>query len=300
MIALAFLAAFASDSRVESKKPSPKTGQQNSAQQERGTDNSPVVVKVIPTEKSKDDLAREDAKDKEKLAVDNRVASLTGDLAFYTKLLFVATGVLALITAGLVVASFRQVSDAREVIAAAVKSANAAVVSADAAKLNATAVINADRAHLYVIIKQHNVGELIAAVAGFKYSPAIAKDRLDPPTLAYVFKNYGKTPAIIENVLHCVAFKKDEGGTRTYETFDRALEIIGEREEVEPIATSFDERSFLCEDVKALGDHDIDLFFYSEVTFRDAFNQRHTIRSDFLYSADRFHLISRKETTETT
>src|SRR5665647_561304 len=70
--ALILVAAFASDSWGQSKQPSAKAGQQSAGQQERGTNNSPVVVKVIPTEKSKDELAREDAKDKEKLAVDYR------------------------------------------------------------------------------------------------------------------------------------------------------------------------------------------------------------------------------------
>jgi hypothetical protein len=298
VIALAFLAIFASDSWGQSKQPSSKVGQQNAAQQERGTENSPVVVKVIPTEKSKDDLAREDAKDKDKLAVDNRIASLTGELAFYTKLLFVATALLALITAGLVIASFRQVRDAREAIAAAVKSANAAVISADAAKLNALAIINAERAHLYVVIKRHDVSDFISAVAGFKFSEAIAKDPMNPPTLSYVFKNYGKTPATIEDIAHCVSINETEGGPRTYDTPERALEILGMGDETEPIFVRFGERQFIAEDAKALGDHSMMLFFYSRATFLDAFNRKHIIDSDFLYSAGRFHMISRRETSE--
>jgi hypothetical protein len=218
---------------------------------------------------------------------------LTKDAAgFFTFALVIVGGLQAI----MFLAQLRLI---RESLTPAKEAADAAKEAAVAAKLNAEAVINADRAHLYVVIQDHNVSGLIDAVADAKFSVAIAKDRMDPPVLAYVFKNYGKTPAIVESVMHCVAFKKDEGGIRTYEPFDRALEIIGEREEIEPIATSFDERPFLAEDAKALGDHDTMLFFYSEVTFRDAFNQRHTVRSDFLYSADRFHLIDRKETNVT-
>jgi len=113
------LAAFASDSWGQSKQPSPAASPQKATQQERGSEDSPVVVKVIPTEKSKDELARENAKDKEKLAVDDRIARLTRDLAFYTKQLFVATAALALITLGLVILGFRQVRDARRSITAA-------------------------------------------------------------------------------------------------------------------------------------------------------------------------------------
>lgn len=112
LTALVLLAAFVSDSWGQSKQPSPKASPQKATQQERGSEDSPVVVKVIPTEKSKDELARENAKDKE-------IATLTGDLAFYTKQLFVATATLALITLGLVVLGFRQVRDARRSITAA-------------------------------------------------------------------------------------------------------------------------------------------------------------------------------------
>jgi hypothetical protein len=91
VISLVLLAAFASDSWGQSKQPPSKTSQQKATQQERGSEDLPVLVKVIPTEKTKDDLAREDAKDKEKLAVDNRIATLTGELALYAKLLFIAT-----------------------------------------------------------------------------------------------------------------------------------------------------------------------------------------------------------------
>jgi len=126
VIALTFLATIASDSWSKSKEPSTKTSQQNTAQQERGSENSPLVIKVIPSEKTKDDLAREDAKNEQKLAIDERVASLTGDLALYTELLFAATAVLALITLGLVIVGYRQVRDARRSIVAAETSAKIA------------------------------------------------------------------------------------------------------------------------------------------------------------------------------
>lgn len=119
---------------AQSQQPSSQTGQQNATQQERGSDKSPVVVKILPTEKSKDDLAREDAKDKEKFAIEERLVSLTGDLALYTKLLFIATAILALITSGLVAVGFFQINDMKESIRSAGKSAAAAEKSADVAE----------------------------------------------------------------------------------------------------------------------------------------------------------------------
>jgi hypothetical protein len=183
-------------------------------------------------------------------------------------------------------------------IAVARDSADAAKEAADAAKLNALAVINAERAHLYVIVTQHNVCDVISAGGGSRYSEANAKERMTPPTLSYTLKNYGKTPALVEDIAHCVSINETEGGPRTYATPERALEILGLGDETEQIAVDFNERNFIVEDAKSLGDHSTMLFFYSRATFMDAFNRRHIIDSDFLYSAGRFHLISRRETSE--
>jgi hypothetical protein len=173
-------------------------------------------------------------------------------------------------------------------------------VAADAAKLNAQAVIDAERAHLYVIVKQHNVSELIDAISGVKWRDEIAKDRMEPPILSYNLKNYGKTPATLESVSHCLQIQTGEGGERIFEMPERAIEILGEREETDPdIVLRFEQRQFLCEDARALGEHDTMLFFYSEAIYKDIFNRQHTVRSDFLYSAGRFHQISREEKSET-
>jgi hypothetical protein len=172
-------------------------------------------------------------------------------------------------------------------------------IAADAAKNAANAAVNADRAHIHVIIKQHNVSDLIDSVSGAKYSLNIAKEPMNPPILSYVFKNYGKTPATIEAVMECMAIQRTEGEKRTYETRDRAIEILGEREESNPpLAVAFEASQFVGKDAKSLAEHQTMLFFYSGATFRDAFNRRHKIRHDFLYSAGRFHLISREEQSE--
>jgi len=180
VIALVFAAATASDSWGQSKQPSPKASEQNSTQQERGTDNSPIVVKVLPSEKTKDDLAREYTKDKKKLEIDERLASLTGDLALYTKLLFIATAVLALITLGLVRASFLQVRDAKRSVAAAETAAKAAQAAAEH-------IPRVERAYIFIDPRM-DAGDYGSRV---RYS---------------VF-NHGKTPAVILGVGVWLQFK---------------------------------------------------------------------------------------------
>jgi hypothetical protein len=109
VIALAFVATTASDSWGQSKQPSPKASQQTPAQQDRGTEKAPVVVKVLPAEKSKDELESEKAKEES----ERQLVKLTGDLANYTKFLFIATGLLFVATGGLIIAGFRQLRDAK-------------------------------------------------------------------------------------------------------------------------------------------------------------------------------------------
>ena len=141
-VTLTLVAAFASDSWGQSRRPLTKTSPLSAAQQERGTDNSPVVVKVLPAEKSQ----RELDSDMEKQKSDRQLVKLTGDLANDTKLLFITTGLLSFIAAGLAGVGYFQVRQGRQSLAAAVK-------AADASLLNAEALIGAERAHLFVIVK---------------------------------------------------------------------------------------------------------------------------------------------------
>jgi hypothetical protein len=293
VLALALLAAFASDSWGESRQPPPKTSQQNSTQQERGTDNSPVVVKVIPPERSKDDLAREDAKDKEKLAVDSRIASLTGDLAFYTKLLFVATAVLALITAGLVIASFSQVSDAREAIAAAVKSANAAVISADVAKLNAQAIIAAERAYVFVEIFLENVADII------KYMEGMQSVSPRPIMIQYRFTNYGKTPAFIREISYGAIIAENLPRQREYsQVLHLPTHLLGAEQSTKTL--EYDEFKISAAIAESIRDLKDTFWFYGKIVYDDMFDRQKTHEFVFHVSeiSEGFTLYRYEETEE--
>jgi len=128
--AIAMLLALGGGSWAQPQQPSPQSSQQQRTQDERGSDKSPVVVKVLPAEKSKDEIDREKASQE----AERQLVNLTGDLARYTKLLFIATGLLGIITAGLVAVGFFQVRDAKASIAVSVKAAKAAEKSAKVAE----------------------------------------------------------------------------------------------------------------------------------------------------------------------
>src|SRR5260370_36148640 len=80
---------------AQSQQPAPQTSQTQPAQKERGTEEAPFIIKVIPAEKSEDDLAREDEKAHDRISAD-RLVKITSDLALYTQKLFYATVALAL------------------------------------------------------------------------------------------------------------------------------------------------------------------------------------------------------------
>jgi hypothetical protein len=95
IIALAFLAAFASDSWGQSKQPTPPPTQpaqtnQASKPYERGTEQSPVIVKILPTKESEEKAAADTHREDEKTENDRR-------LARFTELLFWATVALSVI-----------------------------------------------------------------------------------------------------------------------------------------------------------------------------------------------------------
>jgi hypothetical protein len=284
VIALALLAAFASDSWGESKRTPAKGDQQQTQAQkqkittdQRGTDQLPLVVQPLPTKKNAEIAEQEKREAKEKnnsdwwtwLLGSLTIVALFGQLAVFIAQAYFLKGTLT-----------------------------ATANTANAANLNAQGVIDAERAHLFVVVVRHDVSETIQAGNQGRHDPSIEKTKMQGPVLAYVFRNAGKTPAILEEVMHSMMLEKTEQHTITYEAPDRALEIIpGESDLIDRIAVTFDERPFLVEDAMALGDHDLMLFFYSAATYRDIYNRKHKIRHDFLYSAGRFHLINRIEKT---
>jgi hypothetical protein len=265
--ALTLFAALTFGSWAQSRQSPVKTSLQNAAQQRRGTEDSPVVVKVIPAEKSADDLARENARDQEKLAIDQGLVGLTRDLALYTKLLFLAAAALALIALGLVVAGFRQARDARKSIAAAVDSAAAARISADA-------FMNAEAAQLYPIIRISNLQEVFAVTSAIREATKERAVGLQSPKVSYCFKNYGKTPAKLQSIMHNIQFFDPPSQYREMQIERiRPLEIIGAGEESSDIdcemLAPFNEtmRSSVAE-------HRGDLLFYGEAVFTDFFDRQ--------------------------
>jgi hypothetical protein len=125
-------------------QPIHQTDQQQSSPANQGTDQVPFVVKELPRERSEEEKA--DAK--EKAALDRRLTKYTGNLAGYTKALFVATLILAVMTGALALAAFRQMRDSRKSILAAEAAAKAARDNARGTLETVRVLRNAQRPYL--------------------------------------------------------------------------------------------------------------------------------------------------------
>jgi hypothetical protein len=284
-IALTFLVALASDSWGQSRQPPTRTSPPNAAQQERGTDNSPVVVKVLPAEKSQRELDN----DLEKQNTDRRLVELTGDLANYTRLLFMATALLGLVAAGLVGVGTFQVRQGRQSLAAAVK-------AADASLLNAEALIGAERAHLFVMVKSTELHQALRGSVFYDESPEMLDSKIPRPYLEFAIKNTGRTAAIMQDVSYQLIQADAETTEWQFAYQDTIVHTVVEGgEETTPPTPCVSDHDLTIADSKAAIDGSRPIYFYGSVRFRDTFRRQYQYSWRYEYRARRFVLVHEEE-----
>jgi len=258
VIVLAFLGSFASDSWGQSKQPPQRTQsqatQQQPASEQRGTENSPVVVKVLPTQQN-EEKAKADAKEhdeKQKLDRDTfRLSVATVVIIFLQLLIFAAQACFLWGTL------------------------KATANTANAANLNAQAVMDAEGAQIFPVIIESNLKESFSGDAVYTL-PAQTPDVLFlPPKLSYCFKNYGKTPAKLQSIMHNIAFFQLDSKSRpAMHTVDElALEIIGAGETSSKIDCEMLDH-FKASMVEAAVEYRAELMFYGEAVFTDFFDRQ--------------------------
>lgn len=193
VVALMVVAASALDALGQSKDTAPSAGDitppkhakpvadDDKAIQldQKKVDVPPIVVNVLPPQKTDSEVEDERQERKEKAELDRRLVALTADLALFTVGLFAATAALVLATAALAYYAFKQSRDMKTSIKI---SEEAATTSRQQVKLSREALISTERAFVFV----QNVESLWTAD---KATEAITKW-----TFFAVWKNSGKTP----------------------------------------------------------------------------------------------------------
>jgi len=257
-MALALSPAFAPDSWGQSKQSSPKASQQKATQQDRGTETAPAVVKIIPTEKPKDELEAE----KTKQESDRQLVKLTGDLANYTKLLFVATAALFIATSGLVFLGFYQSRDTRRSIRAA----------EDSARIAERALTELERPFVGIeIIESGFKAELVAED---DYYVTLEEN------LTFRYVNHGRSPATVietsDKFEICTAKNLpdpvDPNALGNQVPFGV---ILGANGGTSPPSTREQSKGIDKQDFMRVTSGDDNLIFMGFVRFRDIFNRTH-------------------------
>jgi hypothetical protein len=100
----------------------PSGDQYQLTKDDRGTEKVPLIVKMIPPDKSADDIARE----REKSKLDRKTVELTQSLVSYTFRLFIATAFLTVATGALAGVAYLQMREGRPSIDAAKRAADTA------------------------------------------------------------------------------------------------------------------------------------------------------------------------------
>lgn len=95
IIGLALSVAMTANSAGHSQRQSPQDHQQDKLQQtqqhtapdQRGTEQSPFIIRTLPSPSDEAKAAEEAKEQKEKKELDTKLVNFNGDLAFYTKIL---------------------------------------------------------------------------------------------------------------------------------------------------------------------------------------------------------------------
>ena len=290
-LVLALLAVSASDSWGQSKQPPKNTpaAQQVAPADQRGTEQQPLTVKVLPAEKTQADT------DDEKQHRDNEIG-----LTKATWILAIFTAFLVLVALGQLVLFWIQLKLIGDSLVDAKKAADAAEKAADAAKANAQAVVNSERARIFVIIDQDTTNSIRGAAT-------VELPHLQAATvganvgLFYGLKNYGKTPAIIKEISHHMVCAAEL--TKTREKVPAAPLPIDhiltgdQRTNLQTLVCSLDHKINIAtaKDIQA---SESIIWFYGYVSYDDTFGWGRELRYIFYYNGStggRFRLWSYQE-----
>lgn len=181
---------------AQSQGPSPPVGekgqakstttQQDPAAEPKNASQPPIIVNVLPAPKSESEQANETRERHEKANTDRRLVEFTADLASYTARLYYATLAVAIATICLVLATVG-------LVIFGVIQTGQMKIAAKAAQTSAESLPIIEGAYVYPSIIKVDIADSLGA---FQNSE-ISTNRL---LIEYEFKNFGKTPAIIQRL----------------------------------------------------------------------------------------------------
>ena len=168
---------------VEHNQPEASTERQESNASQRGTEQNPFAIKILPPAKGTPEAERNEKESHEKAANERGVAIATWGLIYATLALFAA----AIVQICLFYWQLRLIG---RTVKDGAKAANAALENAEAAKKQADAIIKSERP--YVFLKNTNPGVHWTPDGQLEFADRRMKFRLI---------NCGKTPALLHEFM---------------------------------------------------------------------------------------------------
>lgn len=160
--------------------------------------------------------------------------------------------------------------------------------SADAAKLNAEALIDADRAHLYAVIKVNNLGAALRAAHIADMDDAIASPQ---PLLQFALRNLGRAAAILEETGWLLTQRERGNQVWQYPVGAIAEPVVdGGAETMPPTDCTLDESVFRVRDAKEAFDGKRPLYFVGYVIFTTSLDRVYEFRWQYENNGTRWVL----------
>jgi hypothetical protein len=151
-------------------------------------------------------------------------------------------------------------------------------IAAEAASLNAKAALRAEQAHVYPIIEDESIVQMVKLWGRSGNSPDSTKDEIQGMGVSYRLKNYGKTPAIIRiaghELVHAFRPPEDESKIVAFLEVDK---ILGPEESTETMVCSLHpQHPFSVADAMSVLRGKTTIWFHGFVTYDDLFGfERH-------------------------
>jgi hypothetical protein len=306
IVALAFCLAMTADSGGQSRRtpnanpPTPAPAPAP-AQEQRGTDQSPLSIKILPGQENKEKAEKEERERQEKAAVDKKIADETERLANYTFWLGFFTLAIFLGALAQILLFYVQLRLIRSEAKKARINLTIAKQAASAAKLNAEAVIDAERARIFVHIERDTSDSIRRAAQAIDVPGMNTATLTTNVGLFYRFKNYGKTPAIIKEISHQVVYETELAKLREYVPviplpIDHILGA-GATTPESTLACSLGRQINVVE-AAAIQNLETSVWFYGYISYDDTFGWARELRYVFFYNGHtggRFRLASYNE-----
>ena len=134
--------------------------------------------------------------------------------------------------------------------------------------------MNAEGAQIFPVVVEDNLREVLSGDSRYYIASESPDILLLPPKISYRFKNYGKTPAKLQSIMHNISYLEPDSKSRDMHVADDfPLEIIG-ADEVSAKLECGMLGHFKIAMAQAAVEYRAELMFYGEAVFTDFFDRQ--------------------------